>query len=239
MAQIYEFDQNRVKNRHLENQDVFNDNASNRPLSETMDSTKNNVRDISSWGEGADLHDCSGNQLDSSRKLLDRWRYENRLNLKLRKDLSEQIEIDDNGIRIWNIYWEYSHMLLDTLDMGERYMKKHKLKIPTVEDVDNCAMILPWNTIQEKRINLLLLLWVKKDWNCRLWTSTKNIQSNEDDLWLWSDISEIAQVFRTKVLKFFNSDDSYCSLLVFYWTWINYYEAPRTEIWNICWTRQL
>ena len=246
MAKIYQFDQYKKPERHLENQDVF-DNAKEISLAEGAISwTKKTVNRISNWmtsfnNETKAYNAIPKNRIERARDLLEKWKYENRLNLKIRKDLSEQIEIDENWLRIWELYWEFSYIFLDSLEKWEKYLKKFKLKIPTIDEIDHCALLLPWKSIEEKRMNLLNLLGfhINDNWNCKLWTSTKNeSQEMDDELWLDSNVLEIAHVFRTRISNFFKDTDS-CNLLYFYWTWINYYEASKNEVWNICWTRKI
>jgi hypothetical protein len=55
---------------------------------------------ISAKPDPAVYHEYSKPRLDLAKDILDKWKFENRLNLKIRKDLAQQIEIDDHGIRI-------------------------------------------------------------------------------------------------------------------------------------------
>jgi hypothetical protein len=107
--------------------------------------------------------------------------------------------------------------------------------------LDSSALLLPWDCIEDKRSNLLLLLGfiVNTDNHCKIWTSTRQNLANTNDIALDSNIWEIINIVKTKMKSFLWINNKLAHLLYHYWTGIAYYEASHNEVGNICWIRKL
>lgn len=75
-------------------------------------------------------------------------------------DLSELISISRQWVTILGLFWSFDFLYYDFYENWRWELSKFSLDLPTAEQIDKCASILPWDDLSEKRFNLFKLLWM-------------------------------------------------------------------------------
>ena len=154
------------------------------------------------------------------------------------KSFKEHLRYTRSWINIWDIYWDLSYISLERYQQGREGLKKFVLHIPSIEDIEHCANILPWSDLSQKMLNLFWLLWIY-DWNEMsfwIWTWDRVVHS------LWNSRNRWLHGVATKIIHWIESlfnpkSEKMMKIVRLENGRINFVSEPTTSVHYLCWIK--